>query len=277
MHRNTSVVMIPGNLHDYPSRIVKIDDGDDSIDVLIPDSKGLSIGIGQVREAYTSAESESVTPNEARRLRGDGRSTVIYPYLDVDELTQLTENNPLPVEQITRFLEHIERTGTPFPLTLSNGGHQNTARQQWASEQVIRYPDRNAGSNGGVNRSRVKEAAVEVLALDSLQPHEDVDVGKARKLAKQIELAGAVETPLTVIQTKDNRLLLANGHHRRWALIHLGKSYAPCLVIDAEDSNAYTLDYWVHVVKMSISEIFDRLPASTKRMTFWMASRETEL
>ena len=63
----------------------------------------------------------------------------------------------------------------------------------------------------------------ELLPMEALRPHEQIDEAEARRLTGRLRAVGQVEEPLLVA---DGSWVILNGHHRYAALRALGARFA---------------------------------------------------
>lgn len=68
-------------------------------------------------------------------------------------------------------------------------------------------------------------------APDELQPRAGIDKGWVAQLAAWFK-DGSQFPPAKVFQLPDGRLMLAEGHHRRWALLDIGETDMLCEIVD---------------------------------------------
>jgi L-serine kinase (ADP) len=84
--------------------------------------------------------------------------------------------------------------------------------------------------------------AFQLLPLERLRAHEEIDEGEARRVAADIRARGIVDDPIWVAAADDLYVIL-NGHHRVAALRQLGATLAPAWVLDYA-SDAIRLERW---------------------------------
>jgi L-serine kinase (ADP) len=80
----------------------------------------------------------------------------------------------------------------------------------------------------------------ELLPIDQLHAHEEVDPEEVQKLVRAIRSAGVVEDPIWVAEGSG---VVLNGHHRLSALRALHAQRVPAWVLDYEDDSV-ALERW---------------------------------
>ena len=80
----------------------------------------------------------------------------------------------------------------------------------------------------------------ELVPIDRLRAHEEVEVSDVHHLVGLLRDAGEVQEPLLVA---DGSYVILNGHHRYSALRILGARWAPAWVVDYDDP-AIALSRW---------------------------------
>lgn len=81
----------------------------------------------------------------------------------------------------------------------------------------------------------------ELVPVDGLLLHEEIDGEAVGRLAEEIRRDGIVRDPIWV--ARGSRVIL-NGHHRYAALRRLGVARVPAWVFDYEDDEMVRLDRW---------------------------------
>jgi hypothetical protein len=100
----------------------------------------------------------------------------------------------------------------------------------------------------------VAGARFEIVPLDRLREHEEIDVNDLEQLVVTLRTAGVVQEPLLVAE---HTWVILNGHHRYRALRAMGANGAPAWVVDYEDERI-ALDRWTPGPTISKSEVVER-------------------
>lgn len=99
----------------------------------------------------------------------------------------------------------------------------------------------------------------ELVSIDQLRAHEEVDPVDVAQLAEAIRSEGAVDEPIWV--ARDSGVVL-NGHHRLAALQVLGARRAPAWVLDYEDPEV-VLEQWSSGPPITKEEVVQRAHAGS--------------
>jgi ParB-like nuclease domain len=114
-------------------------------------------------------------------------------------------------------------------------------------------------------------------APDELQPRSGIDKGWVSQLAAWFK-EGSQFPPAKVFQLPDARLMLAEGHHRRWALLDLGETDMLCEIVDGsmEDAieHAACSNKSNGVKPMGPKDVTKALEMLLQFNRWWNASRE---
>ena len=124
-------------------------------------------------------------------------------------------------------------------------------------------------------------ARFEMVPIERLREHEEIDVSDLEQLVVILRKAGVVQEPLLVAQ---DTWVILNGHHRYRALRAMGAHRAPAWVVDYDDDRI-ALDRWSPGPAISKSEVVERArsgrlfpPKTTRhRLHFDLPSRPTGL
>lgn len=101
------------------------------------------------------------------------------------------------------------------------------------------HPASSASDAHGVDRPH-PHVRFELVAIDRLLPHEEVQEAVLRKVKEDVEREGALREPILVA---DEHYVVLNGHHRLAALRALGVKRVPAWVV-AYFSDVVELDRW---------------------------------
>lgn len=93
----------------------------------------------------------------------------------------------------------------------------------------------------------------ELVPIERLRIHEQVEPADVRHLVGLLRSAGEVQEPLLV---ERRTLTILNGHHRYHALKTLGARVAPAWLVDYDDP-AIELDRWGPGPPISKSDVLD--------------------
>jgi ParB-like chromosome segregation protein Spo0J len=113
----------------------------------------------------------------------------------------------------------------------------------------------------------VKTPNVELIELDKLQPHEEVDFEHLRKLKEEIRSDGVLKFAITV--SKNGKIII-DGHHRVAALKELGCTKIPAIFVDYSSPDI-EVQSWKDYIQLTKEEIIKagmgskKLPPKTSR------------
>jgi hypothetical protein len=121
----------------------------------------------------------------------------------------------------------------------------------------------------------------ELVPIERLRVHEEVDDREVRRLVEKIRRSRAVREPLLVA---DVSFVILNGHHRYTALREIGARLAPAWIVDYQDP-AIELGRWTPGPPIPKSEVIARgeegrpFPPKTTKHTvrFELVARPTPL
>ncbi|MFK4496102.1 ParB-like chromosome segregation protein Spo0J [Bradyrhizobium japonicum] len=101
--------------------------------------------------------------------------------------------------------------------------------------------------DAGSNYSIIK------LPVAQLRPTEEIDIERARLLAKAIKEEGSWREPILV---ERSRFVIMDGHHRHFCAIRLCLAVVPCVLLSYDDPNL-EVTYWANGAPVDVGCIIE--------------------
>ncbi len=104
---------------------------------------------------------------------------------------------------------------------------------------------------------RVKE--VEMLAIDKIKPHEEVDNDEMESFKKSLNDKGIFYKPILVAKMDEENYMIVDGTHRWAGLKDMGAEKIPGIVLDYHDDSEVKLYAWYPITDEPIDKILSIL------------------
>ncbi|WP_292332967.1 ParB N-terminal domain-containing protein [Mesorhizobium sp.] len=89
------------------------------------------------------------------------------------------------------------------------------------------------------------------LPVSQLRPTEEINIERARTLAKMIAEEGRWTRPILV---EHRHSVIMDGHHRHFCATALGLSFVPCVLLSYDDPNLH-VTYWSDPAPAAVDRI----------------------